>query len=240
MAIFNPKLASVVLCTALSLSHVALAQGRAHEPNANSTLMSYIVSCALPAKEQIELDGNVFTGSLSLAPNWRTNGLSEAERELVSSCLLARTNAFGVSVRISIRAPENSDIPSVLEATPSEKIEFSEFEAGFFGNVFIDDMPSFVCHGVRSRDTAATLRAQQRICSLPSGKTTSTGQPVSQCGYVIVGSCSDPEVFTQNGVTYSQPIFVFLSKDMEHRQMGSFQKSAQILSVDQKEIHIDR
>ena len=56
-------------------------------------VLSYIISCALPAGQSITLDGTYkFDGSLGLAPAWATRAPTRSERRWVSACVLARTN----------------------------------------------------------------------------------------------------------------------------------------------------
>ncbi|WP_437292017.1 hypothetical protein [Sorangium sp. So ce406] len=82
----------------------------------------------------------VWHGSAGLCPDWHTDKPSEACQELVSACLLARNNAFGVTVDISMMwqalAPEDSSHaaapgPEALE----EAARFPVREGAFFGNL---------------------------------------------------------------------------------------------------------
>ena len=71
-------------------------------------LMKYMAKCALPAGDKISLldyTGNVvqFSGSLGLAPQWKTDGCSDIElhpgkgtcQQNISACLMALTNGAG-------------------------------------------------------------------------------------------------------------------------------------------------
>ena len=90
-------------------------------------LMQYMYSCALPAGKSATLsfetgyftcaDGDAqpleFTGSIGLAPQWQATGpgfeggsCDEDCQRWVSACLLARTNAYGKHVHISLRGPK--------------------------------------------------------------------------------------------------------------------------------------
>jgi hypothetical protein len=73
-------------------------------------MMSYLVSCALaPGQSMSYADtatGTTFgpwEGQLGLCPAWNTGPASATCQELVSACLLARVNAFGFKVDLSMR-----------------------------------------------------------------------------------------------------------------------------------------
>ncbi|MBI4512085.1 MAG: hypothetical protein HY698_20805 [Deltaproteobacteria bacterium] len=77
-------------------------------------VMRYIVECALDNTQKLDFVDNYhggaysFRGALGLCPEWGKVGGSANSRcqELVSACLLARNNAFGRSVPLSLRGEE--------------------------------------------------------------------------------------------------------------------------------------
>ncbi|WP_438030824.1 hypothetical protein [Sorangium sp. So ce233] len=82
----------------------------------------------------------VWQGSAGLCPDWHTDRPSEACQELVSACLLARNNAFGVTVDISMMwqalAPEDSsDVAALSPEALEEAARFPVREGAFFGNL---------------------------------------------------------------------------------------------------------
>jgi hypothetical protein len=56
----------------------------------------------------------------------------------VSACVLARTNAYGVHVRISLRAPADAPqgIKDALATTPDEVANYTLREGAYYGNIF--------------------------------------------------------------------------------------------------------
>lgn len=76
--------------------------------------MKYTVGCALEPGQAVKwhdpFDGNdyKFDGMLGLCPKWAEGPASAECRQVVSSCLLSRVNAFGVSVRLSQRGHDSS------------------------------------------------------------------------------------------------------------------------------------
>ncbi|WP_437719043.1 hypothetical protein WMF45_23095 [Sorangium sp. So ce448] len=85
-------------------------------------------------------DPLVWHGHVGLCPDWHTAAPSAACQELVSACLFARNNAFGVTVDISMEwdalTPEDSwdavaSTPEALE----EAAVFRMREGAFFGNL---------------------------------------------------------------------------------------------------------
>jgi hypothetical protein len=77
----------------------------------NRTIFHYIVTCALSPAQSVTYtwsDGQgTYTvteqGQLGLAPQWATGSLKRSGQQLVSGCIAARVNYFGVTVPISAR-----------------------------------------------------------------------------------------------------------------------------------------
>jgi hypothetical protein len=97
----------------------------------------YLVSCALPEGEAMTWQSQTWPGELGLCPAWKTSAPDLACQELVSSCLLARINAYGETVQISLRGLFTNDAPLPLAGT--EEDQFGWPEGGFFGNIFCPD-----------------------------------------------------------------------------------------------------
>lgn len=102
--------------------------------------MEYLVSCALAPEQSVvyydRFDGQKhwWTGSLALCTDWHDGPATPECLEVVSSCLLARNNAFGRTVQISMRGHD-----ALLEALPLEPTEPDDFpwrEGAFFGDLF--------------------------------------------------------------------------------------------------------
>lgn len=120
------------------------------DPNAQQ-LMTYLVSCALPAGQSVTWQPPAttppvapitFEGALGLCPQWRTDGVESdaACQELVSSCLLARNNALGVEVPISIRGFDTRGGYFGAGTLDNGDPEFEAFpwrEGSFYGNMFL-------------------------------------------------------------------------------------------------------
>jgi hypothetical protein len=161
-------------------------------------LMKYIVSCALPAGQSVAApDGRQWQGEMGLAPAWRDRALNTDEQRLLSACLLARTNALGVRVGISMRAPGGAPTAHpALRTDASERRRFATFEAAFFGNLFDGEPVAYVCRGSNDAATRARLVKVRRWCALPG-----TEAGITRCGFVDLGVCG-PETFRQHGVDY--------------------------------------
>jgi hypothetical protein len=97
----------------------------------------YLVSCALPQGEVITWQSQTWPGELGLCPAWKDSAPDLACQELVSSCLLARSNAYGETVQISLRGLYTNDSPLPIGGT--EVDQFGWAEGGFFGNIFCPD-----------------------------------------------------------------------------------------------------
>src|SRR5262249_41520160 len=75
----------------------------------NRTILQYIASCALPSSQRFYLDVGPtrywFEGAIGLAPDWglETGSCGDTCQAWVSACLIARINAVGHSVPLSLR-----------------------------------------------------------------------------------------------------------------------------------------
>lgn len=97
----------------------------------------YLVSCALPEGDAITWQAQTWPGELGLCPAWKNSPPDLACQELVSSCLLARSNAYGEAVQISLRGLHTDDSPLPIGGTEAD--QFGWAEGGFFGNIFCPD-----------------------------------------------------------------------------------------------------
>ncbi|XXF77911.1 hypothetical protein P2318_33400 [Myxococcaceae bacterium GXIMD 01537] len=78
-------------------------------------VMEYVVSCALPMRDAIDwkepVSGGLrqWEGKAGLCPEWADAAPSEACLRRVSSCVVARNNAFGRRVELSLRGEDPKD-----------------------------------------------------------------------------------------------------------------------------------
>ena len=103
--------------------------------------MKYLVSCALAPGQRVEykdtLAGgtyHVFEGELGLCTEWGKGKADERCQEVVSACLLARNNAFGVPVELSMRGHDARG--DALPVSEEEEVYFPVPEGAFYGNIF--------------------------------------------------------------------------------------------------------
>ncbi|WP_437900390.1 hypothetical protein [Sorangium sp. So ce124] len=91
--------------------------------NANArSLLKYVVSCALdPGRRVSAWEGELgLCGAASPHGDWFERPPSAACQEVVSACVLARTNALGRKVRLSTRSDEDSALFPLLPVVPVE------------------------------------------------------------------------------------------------------------------------
>ena len=108
-------------------------------PSYSAMVMKYVVRCAVPAlgSRTATINGALYLwpGELGLAPVWSSGGaMPEAEQQLVSACLAAHANKFGLHIALSIRGrfADGTTIPT----SSLEKGTYSASEGCFFGNLF--------------------------------------------------------------------------------------------------------
>ena len=152
-------------------------------------LLRYTVGCALGAGQSFSftwsddwgLHEETYPGLLGIAPAWATGPLDLKGQEMISACLAARVNWYGVSVIISMRSNE-----APLRTLPSadELAQYPDIEGGFWGNLFVATPYARACY---HPGTVANSRAHQRDCAVGH---LNADQTVSLCGMInIIGPC---------------------------------------------------
>jgi hypothetical protein len=160
--------------TANALTANALTANGLRDPLGRQ-LLKYVVSCALPAGQTVSVavDGTTydFAGSIGLAADWgRPGGACDRScQRWVSACVLARVDAAGVERLISIRG----DHPA-LRPVPHELRDYRVREATYYGNIFADRQPRYLCLSPGEISDA-------RVC----------GPSLADCPMTVVGSCDD-------------------------------------------------
>jgi hypothetical protein len=139
-------------------------------------LLKYTVECAIPSGSSIsvrDVNGSMFPlyGSLGLAPGWATGPLDVNGQEAVSACLLARSNAAGKTLSISLRGKWPS-----LSTDLTEAITYLTQEGAFWGNLFSAPAKMYACYS--RNETCASIYG--RLCSSSTA-----------CGFVVVGMCDN-------------------------------------------------
>jgi hypothetical protein len=147
-------------------------------------VMRYVVKCAAPAGTSISatIDGltYVWPGGLGLAQEWVAgSSISPVEEQLVSACLAAHVNKFGVHVAISVLGNTSSGAP--IPRTNRELTDYPIKEGCFFGNVFTDEGVFVGNDSVWTGDKSSV-----RDCAI-----TVSGQPNDNCPPMIfAGQCN--------------------------------------------------
>ena len=118
------------------------------DPTDSAVQLSYIVKCAKPAGQNLTwtdpATGKAYTwpGELGLAPLWTNRAMTLAEQQVMSACLVAHANKYGVHVPIAIegRAVDGT----VIARATNELTTYPVREAAFFGNT-ANGEGAFVC-----------------------------------------------------------------------------------------------
>ncbi|MGE6760336.1 hypothetical protein ACQKGO_20135 [Corallococcus interemptor] len=171
-------------------------------------VMRYVVKCSMAPgrslKYRAPTTGTTFTwdGGLGLAPGWSGGQpVTVAEQQVVSACLAAHANKYGVHVNISVLGRDA--VGGTVAYTQDELNTYSEKEACFFGNVFTNE-------GAFSANDGAYLDYDEstvRTCGLSSWSDTTSCAPMQHVGACRYYCTLDPtKTFytrcTYNGVTY--------------------------------------
>lgn len=188
--------------TVNGLSSSEFASWFALDVAAHSMLMNYIVQCAVPAggsrTYRAPGTGTVYTwqGSLGLAPGWASGRhFTVAEQQLVSACLAAHVNKYGMHVALSVLGLNARHQP--IAYSQEELQSFPRREACFFGNLFNGEG---VFAGV-DRDFLDSSESSPRACGL----TTQTGAAESACSPMQhVQNCETLCTLDPSGLFYTQ------------------------------------
>ncbi len=179
-------------------------------PRLASTMMKYLYRCAAPPWQSVTWTNPgtgfryTWSGGLGLAPGW-ANGAAPTtdEQQLITACLAALTNKYGISVQLAIEG--RSATGAQISINPGELSTYSVREGCFFGNVFAGQ--GFFVGLDRWPFDSRTSSA--RACALDTrfeGSTTGC-PPIYQVGYcrdlcVLDATRTFYETCTLDGVTY--------------------------------------
>ncbi|MBN8228103.1 hypothetical protein JYK02_11350 [Corallococcus macrosporus] len=170
------------------MSTEAFASWFSMDPALADEVMRYVVRCAVPAGQSRAYTHaptntlHTWHGLLGLAPGWAGGAAATvAEQQIVSACLAAHANPFGVSVPISVQGRSGMGQP--IASSAEELATFTRPESCFFGNLFQGQ-------GIYAGSNNPPLAANQsttRACAVVDG----SGAPRMTCApLVYVGSCS--------------------------------------------------
>jgi len=175
-----------------------------------STVMKYLYRCAaFPWQSTTWTNPStghsyVWTGGLGLAPGW-VNGAAAttAEQQIITACLGALTNKYGMNVQIAIEG--RSATGAQVHIGPGELMTYSVREGCYFGNAFAGQgfFVGFDHWPFDSRTSSA------RACALDTRFNAATTEcpPIYQVGYcrdlcVLDATRTFYETCTLDGVTY--------------------------------------
>jgi hypothetical protein len=184
------------------LASVSFSTWLAQDAEQNTLVMKYLVKCAVPAgQSRIFVDPSTgathtWEGLLGLAPGWASgHAPTQAEQQLVSACLAAHTNKYGMHVPLSVlgRTAQQQSIPYTAEELQS----FPRREGCFFGNLFQNEGVFAGTDGAYLNDDESSPRA--------CGLTTPQNAESSQCNPIEhVGSCESLCTLDPSGVFYTE------------------------------------
>lgn len=143
--------------------------------------LTYFSRCALndgATANIADSDGvnHTFPGLLGLASGWGSAQLTEAEKKLVSACLIAHINVVGATIAISLRNVNS------LAASPAEMEQFKVYEGTFFGSLHTEDVVYYSCLGDDANVGMALSNDRvNRLCADES----------DECDIVSLGRCRD-------------------------------------------------
>jgi hypothetical protein len=150
-------------------------------------LMRYLVQCAVPEGESRTFTqpetNQIYTwwGKLGLAPEWAGGQAATIEeRQVVSACLAAHSNKYGLHVPISVLGLDGRGQP--IAYSPQEVTDYRQREACFFGDLFQQEAVLFAGN---DKFTLDKHESTTRVCGLSAADGTSQCSPM-----VHVGECS--------------------------------------------------
>ncbi len=171
--------------------------------------MRYVARCALAAGQSLSYSymGRTYTwsGALGLAPGWAGGAAATlTEKQLISGCLAAHVNKFGVSVSIAVEGENALGVQIPIAA--NELTTYSFREGAFFGNLYAFPPVVYSCVDHPGQGSA---KSSVRACAfdpLANGSSTACA-PILQVGNCSALCTPDStrtyyESCTYGGVTY--------------------------------------
>jgi len=173
-------------------------------------VMGYVVNCAVPAGQTRTWTSPktrltyAWGGALGLLPGWAAgNPMTTAEEQVLTACLAAHVNKFGVHIPIAVEGRGATGVQIPIGKT--ELADYSVKEAAFFGNL-VRDEGIFVCldHGIwgarYSSGRACGFDSRYPEASLECPPVVNVGSCGSIC--TLDRSRTFYESCTWNGMTY--------------------------------------
>lgn len=163
------------------------------DPGSNGVLarqfIEYTTSCALTSGQAFSFawtdtagttHQESYPGLFGLAAYWARGPLKASDTRLISACLAARVNWYGVHVTLSARSSGTR-----LPVSDQERSTFTLLEGAFFGNLFGSTQAVYSCYDPDHVDAA---RARYRDCA--AGHRNDDGS-IADCGILRrLGPCS--------------------------------------------------
>lgn len=168
------------------------------DSDSGRAVLSYLAACALPSGasvQGVDADGvsHAFAGKVGLAASWG-HGTCDGEcRGWVSACMLARTNARGMTVQISMEGSH----PALAGEEP-----LPHNEGAFFGDLGGGKLYS--CTG----PDADLAVAQGRVCATDTDECII--ESVGDCADVCQGDEGAYTACSAGGETFGQVINTFV------------------------------
>jgi hypothetical protein len=189
----NALAANALAANALAANSLAAIQASTPAGADAREFVRYTVSCALDVTQTFAFNWTdthdvvhteIYVGLLGIAPTWATAPLTdETQQRLVSSCLAARVNWYGLTVLISVRSSED---PLQTLFGSLEVLAYPRVEGAFWGNLFTETPYLNACYNAAN---VTNSRAAHRDCA--AGHLDAGGHPVP-CGMIaLAGACSD-------------------------------------------------
>jgi hypothetical protein len=188
--------------SATGLSTSSFSTWFSQDPAQADMVMRYVVRCAVPAGETRTYTNPqtgvryTWSGGLGLARGWaRGAAPTSLEQQVITACLLAHVNRYGLSIPISVLGRDSQG--SVIPFTQSELNTYGVREACFFGNLFTQEGLFF---GVDRRVADETEYLTRACAGLEDG----SGNPATRCApLTYVGTCASSCVQDPKGPFYS-------------------------------------
>jgi hypothetical protein len=188
----NAMVANAMVANSLDPNVMAGIQDPSPTGDLNRMFLRYAVGCAFNPSQSFSFSwtdalgavhDETYQGALGLAPGWAYGPLWGSGQRIVSACLAARTNYFGVTVHLSVRGA----VEALRENTSAAELAaYPYVEGAFWGNLFSSSPGLYACYNPAN---VAHSRADQRDCA--TGYLDSAGQ-LHSCGpIVLTGSCDD-------------------------------------------------
>ena len=185
---FNAAKTAASAIGAASLSSNSAAIQTLISTPSGQAMFTVIVQCAVSSGQSVTATGPggpiVFSGQMGVASAWRLAVPTQANKRWTTACVMARTNAFGLTSQVSLR--HDTFLPLISSA--AERAAYPIAVGAFYGDLFQASPKTYACGAIAWPPGSDPLVECARTIN---GSTTNCGFTWTGLCPAVLGPCVD-------------------------------------------------